>query len=305
MNSIGVDAAARGSSPARGMSFRDRAPFGRDRGGGDRRCVACLSSRVRGLGRDDRREIAAGLGRDGAVVCVLNVSHGNTPEVARLRSAAIEDYRRLERELSGALAVEWNGALAWSEEPAESERAVAEPTAWGHDVRLVESGEIRRLEPRLVAPPPVAVHAPGDGALDPIAATSALVSAAMEVGARLVKGSEVKALATTDGRVSGVVLPSGAIDADIVVLAAGTGSRALCADIGIELPVESSPATLLRFSGPEGLIGGVVSGPDLEIRQDTPGVCSSVTTTSKVKRWTARPRTRSPWSAAGSAASTR
>ena len=55
------------------------------------------------------------------------------------------------------------------------------------------------------------------------------------------------------------------------VIAAGTESRALCADMGIELPVESSPATLSRFAGPRGLVGRVVSGPDLEIRQDTAG----------------------------------
>ena len=135
--------------------------------------------------------------------------------------------------------VAWNGALTWSELSAESERLVAEHTAWGYDVRLVEENEIRRLEPQLVAQPPVAAYAPGEGALDPVAATSVLVGAAMEAGAQLVKGSEVKALANTGGRVSGVVLPGGTIEADMVVIAAGTESKALCADIGIELPVES------------------------------------------------------------------
>ena len=114
---------------------------------------------------------------------------------------------------------------------------VAEHTTWGYDVRLVERDEIRRLEPHFVAPPPIAAYAPGEGALDPTAATISLVRAATEAGARLVSGSEVKALASTDGRVSGVILPSGAVEADIVVIAAGTDSTALCADIGIELPV--------------------------------------------------------------------
>ena len=201
----------------------------------------------------------------------INIVHGNSRAVARLRNAAIADYRRLDRELNGALAVEWNGALIWSGNPLDSERLVAEHTAWGHDVRLVEEDEIRRLEPRLAAPPAVAAHAPGEGALDPVAATRTLVGAAIEGGARLVAGSEVKALATTDGRISGVVLQDGAIEADIVVVAAGTGSTALCADLGIELPVESSPVTLLRFAGPRGLVGRIVSAPDLEIRQDSAG----------------------------------
>ena len=201
----------------------------------------------------------------------INVIHGNASELARLRNLALADYLRLEQELNGALAIDWNGALTWSEIPSESERVVAEHTAWGYDVRLVEEGEIRRLEPQLVSPPPVAAYARGEGALDPVAATLTLVGAAIEAGAQLIRGSEVKALANTDGRVSGVVLPSGAIESDIVVIAAGTDSTALCADVGVELPVESSPATLCRFAGPKGFVGRVLSGPDLEIRQDAAG----------------------------------
>ena len=202
----------------------------------------------------------------------INVIHGNAPDLARLRNPAIADYHRLERELNGAFAIDWNGALTWSENPAQSERLVAEHTAWGYDAKLVERDEIHRLEPHLAAPPPVAAHAPDEGALDPVAATLALVHAAVEAGAQLVEGTEVRRLATTDSRVSGVVLPSGTIEADTVVLAAGTSSKAICAGIGIELPVESSPATLTRFfAGPRDLVGRVVAGPDLEIRQDAAG----------------------------------
>ena len=81
----------------------------------------------------------------------INVVRGNAPAIARLRNLAIADYRRLERELNGALAIDWNGVLTWSGNPAESERLVAEHTARGHDVRLVERDEIRPLEPRLAA----------------------------------------------------------------------------------------------------------------------------------------------------------
>ena len=201
----------------------------------------------------------------------INIVYGHAPVLARLRNQAIADYHRLERELQGALAVDWHGALTWTEDPAESERLVAEHTAWGYEVRLVERDEIGRLEPRLAAPPPLAAYAPGEGALDPVTATSALVGAASEAGARLVTGSEVRSLRATDGRVSGVVLPDATMEADVVVMAAGTESVALCADIGVSLPVVSSPATLSRFSGPAGLVGRVVSGPELEIRQDAAG----------------------------------
>ena len=201
----------------------------------------------------------------------INVIYGNAPTLLGLRNLALADHHRLERELKGALAVDWHGSLTWSEDPADSERLVAEHARWGYDVRLVERGETGRLEPRLAAPPPVAAYAPGEGALDPVAATTALVGAAVEAGARLIGESEVQALARSDGRVCGVVLPGGTIEADVVVMAAGTDSVALCAGVGVALPVSASPATLSRFSGPAGLVGRVVSGPDLEIRQDAAG----------------------------------
>ena len=201
----------------------------------------------------------------------INVIYGNAPTLVALRTLALADHHRLERELKGALAVDWNGSLSWSEDPGDSERLVAEHAGWGHAVRLVERDEIGRLEPLLAALPPVAAFAPGEGALDPVAATTALVRAAVEAGARLVGESEVRALADTDGRVAGVVLSNGAIEADVVVLSAGTDSVALCAGVGVALPVASSPATLSRFSGPAGLVGRVVSGPELEIRQDAAG----------------------------------
>ena len=201
----------------------------------------------------------------------INVIYGDAPTLVGLRSLALADHHRLERELRGALAVEWNGSLTWSEDPGDSERLVAEHAGWGYAVRLVERDEIGRLEPRLAAPPPVAAYAPGEGALDPIAATTTLVRAAVEAGTRLIGDSEVQALAGTDGRVSGVVLPGGAIEADVVVLAAGTDSVSLCAGVGVALPVAPSPTTLSRFSGPAGLVSRVVSGPELEIRQDAAG----------------------------------
>ena len=201
----------------------------------------------------------------------INVIYGNAPTLVGLRNLALADHHRLERELKGALSVDWNGSFTWSEDPADSERLVTEHAAWGDEVRLVERDEIGRFEPRLSVPPPVATYAPGEGAIDPVAATTALVRAAVEAGARLVGDSEVQALASTDGRISGVVLSSGVIEADVVVLAAGTDSVPLCAGVGVALPVVASPATLSRFTGPAGLVGRVVSGPDLEIRQDAAG----------------------------------
>ncbi len=211
-------------------------------------------------------------GATGRSFAWINVAHGVAADRARPRNLAIGDYRRLERELGGALPIDWRGALTWSADPAASERAVAEHAAWGYDVRLVEARNIAVLEPNLVAPPPVAVYAPSEGALDPVAATGALVAAAGEKGARLIAHDGVAGLDRDDGgRIAGVRLGTGAVAADVVVLAAGAGSAALCAGIGVDLPVSRSPATLLRFRAPSGLVTRIVGNDEIEVREGRGG----------------------------------
>jgi glycine/D-amino acid oxidase-like deaminating enzyme len=50
-------------------------------------------------------------------------------------------------------------------------------------------------------------------------------------------------------------------------LAAGTGTVALCSGIGITLPVEPSPAVLVRLRAAPGLVRTIVATPSLEARQ--------------------------------------
>lgn len=201
----------------------------------------------------------------------INVAHRVASGNVGLRSLAIGEYRRLERELGGALSVDRRGALAWSSDPAAAERTVAGNAAWGLDARLVETREIAALEPNLIAPPSAAAYAPSEGAIDPVAATRALVAAARERGARAIVQDGAVGLMSDGGRIAGVRLGTGPVPADVVAVAAGVGSTALCAGIGLDLPVSSSPATLLRFRAPSGLVTRVVSNDDLEIRESRGG----------------------------------
>jgi glycine/D-amino acid oxidase-like deaminating enzyme len=52
-----------------------------------------------------------------------------------------------------------------------------------------------------------------------------------------------------------------------VVLAAGVATAALCAPLGIRVPVDPSPATLFRLSAPAGLVRAVVNTQDFDLRQ--------------------------------------
>ncbi|RKN10432.1 NAD(P)/FAD-dependent oxidoreductase [Streptomyces radicis] len=173
-----------------------------------------------------------------------------------LRGPVLDDHRRLEAELPG-VAVRWTGSLRWGD---------------GHlGGNVVGRKEIRALEPRLRTPPEWAAHIPSDGGVDAPALTEALVRGARALGARVLLGTPVTALSVERGRVTGVVTPAGCHTATTVVLAAGTGSAALGAPLGVALPVAASPAFLLRLAAPPGLVNGVVATPEFEVREVADG----------------------------------
>ncbi len=187
-----------------------------------------------------------------------DVPDGSTP----VRRRVLREYRRLESEVPG-LGVRWSGSLTWG---GDEERRPGWP-----DERVVDAEAVARLEPHLAHPPPRALHLTGDGAVDPVAVTRALVRAACARGARLVTACAATAVRVDAGRVVGVETSVGFVPATRVVLAAGVDTAVLCAPLGLDLPVAPSPALLMRFSGPPGLVRTLVATPDLEVRELAPG----------------------------------
>lgn len=197
----------------------------------------------------------------------INVSHGVPKPYAELRQLAIQEYRRLEQELDHALQVDWCGALTWHRDLAETERLALEHEAAGYDVQLIERDRIAQLEPNLVEPPRCATHAPSEGAVDPVLATAVLVDAARQAGADIRLGTEAIALCSNGRGITGVRTRDETLSADTVVMAAGTDARLLCQPLDLELPVNPSPALLLRFKTTGPLVNGIISTSDMEIRQ--------------------------------------
>lgn len=75
--------------------------------------------------------------------------------------------------------------------------------------------------------PQQAVHEPEQGALDAVAATHALLAAARAPGATVRTHTPVLGFAVQATLADGVATATGVIEADLVVLAAGTGTASL------------------------------------------------------------------------------
>jgi glycine/D-amino acid oxidase-like deaminating enzyme len=184
---------------------------------------------------------------------LADVPDASTP----LRRRVLAAYRRLEQDVPG-VHVHWRGSLLWTETELDEDRPL------GPDERLVDAPTVARLEPHLRRAPARAVRLDSDGAIDPVAVTRALVRAAQEHGARLLVSTAVTGLRVRDDTVLGVDTSSGFLPAGTVVVTAGADAASLCAPLGLELPVTRSPALLLRFAAPPGLVRTLVHGPDLE-----------------------------------------
>lgn len=181
---------------------------------------------------------------------------------APLRHLAPDDYRRLESEVPD-LSIRWTGSISWD---------------GFHEAPGPCTDDAGALEPHLLDPPAVAVHHPDDAAFDPVAGTEALVAAARARGATVLTGALAIALEHQAGVVSGVRTTAGVLSADTVVLACGTGAVALCSGLGVALPVEPSPAVLVRLRATPGLVRTIAATPSLEVRQLDDGTVLAPTT---------------------------
>ncbi|CAB5615680.1 oxidase [Pseudomonas putida] len=212
----------------------------------------------------DAKNIASGV--TGRSFAWINTSSSESDPIAQLRSAAIEAYRQLENELPG-LTVRWTGALSYNEMSSEAPSVAGNPSAPDR----VSRSRILELEPNLKHPPGSASYAPAEGALDPVAAVHALITGAEAYGAKVLTQTPVLGIAIQRAKVSGVETTMGIIDADVVVVAAGTGITKLMDRLEVTLPIDASPALLIRYKAQPNLVRTIISSPEMEVRQTMDG----------------------------------
>ncbi len=190
----------------------------------------------------------------------INTSCAGIDHIAALRGGAIAAWRLLEKQVPG-LTLRWHGALSYG---TQDGRVSPESI-------LIDRTRIAQLEPQLRQPPQQAVHEPEQGALDAVAATHALLAAARALGATVHTHTPVLGFTVQDAKVTGVTTATGRIEADRVVLAAGTGTASLAEKLGASLPIHASPAIFLRYQAPPGLVRGIISSHAMEVRQAEDG----------------------------------
>jgi D-amino-acid dehydrogenase len=127
---------------------------------------------------------------------------------------------------------------------------------FGYDAQAqaLTGEEVRALEPIIGEHVRAGVLFPREGHVDPLEFTCALAARLEAMGVRIDTGVEVRALASTAGRVTGCLTPGGLIPARQVVIAAGVGSRVLAGACSKRLPIAAGKgySFSLKLSEPVG-----------------------------------------------------
>jgi glycine/D-amino acid oxidase-like deaminating enzyme len=141
-----------------------------------------------------------------------------------------------------------NLVLENTDEGAERLRAqVAELQAWGYPSRLIDAEELATLEPSLATHRFTAIcFNPYEGQVDVSPVIRACFEHAAQHGASIREGVGFVSLLAGSGAVTGVTCSDGEIEADVVVVAAGTETPAIVAPTGIAIPQEVSPGIVIR-----------------------------------------------------------
>ncbi len=145
----------------------------------------------------------------------------------------------------------WGGKVSWEADPANVERLVArvrQLQAWGYPTRLVDAGELRRLEPALeVGPVAAAEYSPNEGQVEPQLVVDGCLRRLGAMGCEILTGTEVLGFERGgDGRVRSLNTSAGSRDVDGVVMAAGTDTTRLASLAGIRVPQAESPGVVIR-----------------------------------------------------------
>lgn len=183
---------------------------------------------------------------------------------------AFEHYARLDTVFGGTLIGRRQGALRWLDGQEKTEAMIAAHRTENSPVEPVHGVRLRKLAPQLADPPPLAAFAQGDFLLNARAVTARLLDDAKAFGATLHPNAQALSIQTKANKVTGLNVDGASHDADLVVIAAGTMSNALLAPFGLNEPIGTSPAALVRFSVSAIEPSPIIAGPGMEVHVHPP-----------------------------------
>lgn len=164
-----------------------------------------------------------------------------------LQQESIALWGDLERELKADFEMATTGGLMVAETPEQIpflERKAASEATVGIHTEVIGPERLREIAPGISDRMVAAAWCPGEGKINPLAASRALMRAAREAGVRLEEQTPVTGLAR-DGDGYAVETPRGTLTAPRLLIAAGGWGAELGAMLGVGVPVKGAPLQMV------------------------------------------------------------
>lgn len=202
----------------------------------------------------------------------INSSSAETRDYFHLRTASMDAYHTLEKELDDeGFRVRWGGSLEWALDGGDLSQQTEQMSDLGCPLRLIDSPEFEALEPAVNPTGATYIHAETEGAINAVAATHALLRAAAHKGATLIYGCEVEDFNVSDGQFTGITTSLGEFSADHVVVAAGAWAQELLAKAHVPLPMDNRYGLIVRTKPVAAVVSRVILSPSGHFRQELDG----------------------------------
>ena len=166
---------------------------------------------------------------------------GNLPDLqSYLTMGSLQIFKALQLDYGHDIEFRASGALQavqTAEQYSFSRDQVSSLKSRGYSVELLTTKEVRAIEPEFDPDLPGAVHYPLRAQADPQKATRAFAAAAVQHGAEVLTGQEVKGIAKLPGGGYRVTCTSEVYNAQQLVLAAGAWCGPLGELLGVRIPI--------------------------------------------------------------------
>ena len=190
-----------------------------------------------------------------------------------LNQNGVSNWSILQRELD--IPVKWGGSLEWFDDAQRQTRLaaqIAEQAEWGEPASMVTASELAKLEPHVdFAGVSSAAYSGNDGAVDPVAATLALLHAAKAKGAVVKHPCELLKLSFTGGKLQSVDTTCGSIEADKIILATGAATMISERFADLALPQRTTPGVIAITKPMPPLLNRIVVAPGVHMHQRLDG----------------------------------
>ena len=201
---------------------------------------------------------------------------GRHPAELALARDAVARWAALDDTLGAATGYRRSGNLRLARTEAEVpviERLVADQAAAGLDISLLDAATLRVVAPSLASHVLCASFCASDGQAEPDATAAAYHAALTRMGVRIETGVRVHRIETAQGRFAALDTDVGRIPAGACLVAAGIGTPALLAPLGVDLPLRTPLVTVVQTAPLARCLGPVlgVANADMAARQQADG----------------------------------